>query len=389
MSMSPKPKDLNGRYWSKMLKNIVFNIRKLNHKRIDFLRYVRTHFLVYLLNQKNCLFGLPSENKKPKAIILRLDGKLGDTITITGLYKELVDAGYDLTVVTRDHQSFIYDYISTPMNVFKIKNIFSTLLLLLKLSTYKYDVLICTTHLLDPSSLLLARFLKSYKKSVLLNREIKFFDYHVCDQFEEIHITERYNRLLQSVDICPKGYVFHYYLNPPAILENKYSSDFVILKSNKVIILNSFAGSSDRNFKKEVTQKIIEKVLERNPGHIVISIGSSFDHNTLKIWESDFYHKFGTRWKILSSGDFALNYSAIKMAELVISPDTAIIHLASALNKKIVGIYRVANNRDEFPFVWAPLSGQNQFKIVYAYNGQIDLINPDLISQLTVDLIAN
>ena len=372
-----------------MFKNIVLNIRKLNHRRIDFFRYVRTHFLVFLLNQKNKLFGLSKDSKKPKAVILRLDGKLGDTITITGLYKELVDAGYELTVITRDQQSFIYDYISTPMTVFKIKNILSTILLLFKLKKHKFDVLICTTHLLDPSSLLLARFLKSYKKAVFLNQEIRFFDYHVVDQFEEIHITERYNRILKSVGLQPKGDVFNYYLKTPILSENKYAVDLEMLKSNKVIVLNSFAGSSDRNLKKELTANIIEKVLKQNPNHIVVSIGSSFDHSTLKAWESDYKNKFGDRWKILSNGDFALNYWAINMADLIISPDTAIIHLASALNKKIVGIYRVARNIDEFPYVWAPLSGQNQFKIVYAYNGQIDLINPDLISQFSTDLITN
>lgn len=371
-----------------MLKSLSHYIRRLNHNRIDFLRQLRKDFLRLLINQKN-----PLSHERPRSdiksiVVLRLDGKLGDTITITGLLDDLFNAGYQITIITREYQSFIYDYINTPITVLRISNLFSVLKVLFKLRSDKYHFLICTSHLLDPSSLLLARYIKSYEKTVFLNKEFGFFDHHVCENFNNVHITERYNLLLQSIGLKTKGFVFKYNLQSKSNLHELYQTDFKLIKQNKIIILNSFAGSSDRNLSQDLTEKIISEVLSVHQNHIVISIGSQSDYNNhLMKWKINFSKKFGQKWCLLSCGDFALNYLAVKNADLIITPDTAIIHLASALQKKIIGIYRVASNHDEYPVVWAPLRPADDFRIIYAHNGQIDNFDTKLIRLYSCELL--
>jgi len=339
------------------------------------MRAVRLKIFLFLFNQKNKNLKI-SQVKSQKILILRLDGKLGDTITITGFLEELHHHGFSLDIVTRVQQSFIYNYIPTPFHLHKIRGFLSIVQLFLKIWREDYQYLICTTHLLDPVSLFLARFVKSKNKMVFLNQDLKFFDFHLIKDFESMHVTDRYQQFLKYIGILHSKSVYQYQLNFLEADRHIFNQEMQRLGwvREKYFVLNSFSGSSDRNLSFALSIQIIQKLLINFPDYHVISIGSTNDLKILNDWKMNFQN---SKWHVFDNGDFGFNASVIEKSALVITPDTAVIHLASALNSKVVGLYRVFGDTHNYPVVWAPMLPQDSFEIVYGLRGQLNSISCD------------
>lgn len=342
------------------LRKLDQKFRSLNHRRIDLFRQWRLDLFLALFNQKN---EGPKAVPEKRVLLLRLDGKLGDTITTTGFLRALHENGYKIDIVARKANTFVYAYIKTPHRLYALKKgLISLFVLLFKLRAHSYEALICSTHITDPASLWLSRFVPAKTKIVFKNEQIAFFDKHITDGFFEKHVTERYQQCFTAITGATSPLVNMYELNIPeaAIAEAKK----FVAGHKKVIILNSFAGARLRNFSFATTKAIIE---ELSLDSLVISFGNDGDLHILREWKK---HYHNANWIVPHRGDFAFNAALVTLANAVITPDTSIVHLASALGAPLVAVYREDEGIEKNSKIWAPLENKLEknkgHKIIYA-----------------------
>lgn len=352
--------------------------RAWNHRRIDAFRRWRLQLFLQLFDQKN---EGPEAPPEKRCLLLRLDGKLGDTITTTGFINALHQSGYKVDIVARKQNTFVYAYIKTPHRLYSLKKgVFSFFVLLFKLRAHSYDALVCSTHILDPASLWLARFVPAKTKIVFKNEEIDFFDVHISEGFFEKHVTDRYQQTLKVITGSPSPQVEKYELNIPESAINEAKK--FIGNHKKVIVLNSFAGARLRNFSFATTKAIIEALTH---DALVISFGNDGDLHILREWKK---HLHNVNWVVPHRGDFAFNAALVTLANAVITPDTSIVHLASALNAPLVAVYREDDGIEKNSKIWAPIDNKKGHKIIYAPLPNINNVDINQIVNTTKELLA-
>jgi ADP-heptose:LPS heptosyltransferase len=348
--------------------------RAWNHRRIDAFRRWRLSLFLLLFNQKN---KSPSPVNR-KILILRLDGKLGDTITTSGFLQSLINGRFEVEIITRAENAFVYEYLPKPFKLYILKKgIGSFFKLLFALRNNTYAVIFCSTHILDPASLFFSRFVSAAKKIVYLNQQIHFFDVHIEKDFFSAHVTERLQHAFNAINTSPTSLDF-YRLSIPAIAQTKAQDFYKQFRGKKVIVLNSFAGAKLRNFSFETTKSIVEKLTEK---FIVVSIGNVGDLQILNQWKKQMMTS--PSWIIPNDGDFAFNSALIQNSDLVITPDTSIVHLASALNRPVLAVFRKDQPPEYNSKIWAPLSENKKgHSIIYAPTQDINSVSvTDIVSK--------
>lgn len=357
--------------------------RAWNHRRIDAFRRWRLQLFLSLFNQAN---EGPETSPEKRVLLLRLDGKLGDTITATGFINALYESRYKVDIVARKANTFVYAYIKTPHRLYSLKKgVLSLFVLLFKLRAHSYEAIVCSTHITDPASLWLSRFVDAKTKIVFKNEQIEFFDVHIEKDFFEKHVTDRYQQCLKTITGSTSPTVEKYELNiPEAALSaaKKFIGDH-----KKVIILNSFAGARLRNFSFATTKAIIEALTH---DAVVISFGNDGDLHILREWKKHFHN---ANWIVPHRGDFAFNAALVTLANAVITPDTSIVHLASAVGAPLVAVYREDDGAEKNSKIWAPLdckSSDNKkgHKIIYAPLPDINNVDIYQIVKATKELLA-
>lgn len=354
------------------------NFRKLNHKRIDAFRKLKL-FISKTLWTPFSRFKTDETNDH--ILILRMDDKLGDGISSTGFLREVKSKAPQgqLIVVAGPSTAQLYSDFSFVDQVYvSKKGFFNTLILFFKLNKYNYRFIVNTSHILNPRVIFITSFLKSFKKISFANEDYLLFSDHVKIDFIREHVTERYRKVLDIMNV--KNPQLDYVLNVPheTLKTAQNYIDKIKKNASRVIILNSFAGSRLRNFSEQTTKNIVNQLI-KTPGWIVLSIANQGDHKILAEW---FKKSENNNLWFHNPNFYTLQQNAalLKCADLVITPDTAWVHIASALKAKLVAVYREETNAREINCaIWAPFN--TEFKIIVAPSTQE---NPDDINNLNV-----
>ena len=107
------------------------------------------------------------------------------------------------------------------------------------------------------------------------------------------------------------------------------------------MVINIFAGHADRSLSQTQLAELLDKLLARHPGSAVILL----DHRReirIPLPPEVVINPFNTLHHAMA---------LIAQAELIISPDTSVVHMAAAWNKPLIAVYKdvLLNNR-----LWAP-----------------------------------
>lgn len=110
------------------------------------------------------------------------------------------------------------------------------------------------------------------------------------------------------------------------------------------IAINFFGSLEDRKINVKNAVAIIKKLTEFYPEHSIVVLDSPSDRNEineiLNNIEKGKIHYYKDSRTIMDA------VSIIKRSDLVVSPDTSIVHIAEGLNKKILAFYE--NNEENF-----------------------------------------
>lgn len=357
-------------------------IRNWNHKRIDYLRSLRLRITkCFFDNQSNLI----AENQGERNILVfRLDDKLGDAVASTGFLNSVKKNYPDckLIILAGPQTSEIYRGLSFVDDVLTCKKGFGSLLSAfsqLKKKSFKYVV--NTSHILSPRVVMLLSLLRAEKKIGFLNGNYRVFS-AVADYDANLdHVTTRYRHLagLMKIQNPDLNYVLE--IKPASVAKAQNALAAYKKSGKKIILINSFAGARLRNFSKDTTLKLV-KGLIADGNNVVISVANSGDHRILNEWRSEFSNL--TNWiQLTEFSSLEDNLALLSQSDLVITPDTAWVHLASAQRVNLVAVYR-EDTDEKNSLIWSP--NHKNSKVVMAPNTPE---NPHDINNVSVEAVLN
>ena len=373
-------------------------IKKLNRIFQDYMREKRLKIGKYIWDRKDRVKILEGnnfleDNNIKSILFLRYDGKIGDMVVNSLMFREIrkVYPNIKIGVVAR---GAAMDIIKDNPNIDKIyeyhKDRKKIKDLALKIKEEKYDLLIDFSEMLRVNQMMLINLCGARFNIGLDRKEWKLFDLSIESDKDfkwTEHITNRYLAYLIKLGLKKENIDISYdiYLKD----EKKYEVFFNEIKESKKIILNPYGASKHKSFSIETLENIINHLKNRDIAIILVYFGDKYKE--LEFLEKK-YNNIYMPQKIESILDTAI---LIKESDYVISPDTSIVHIASAFNKKMITVYPPKGGKYGVDhLVWAPKSEYSRVIFCKDKTGTYDEIdintfNFDEIKEEILKLINN
>ena len=335
-------------------------IKKINRIFQDYMRAKRLKIGKYIWDRKEKAKIVEGDNflkdNSIKSILfLRYDGKIGDMIVNSLMFREIKKVYPDIKIgvvargaaidIIKDNPNVdrIYEYYKDRK---KIKD------LALKIKEEKYDLLIDFSEMLRVNQMMLINLCGARINIGLDRKDWELFDLSIesgKDFKWTEHITKRYLAYLIKLGLKKENINISYdiYLKD----EKKYEVFFNEIKESKKIILNPYGASKHKSFSIETLENIITYLKDKDIAIILTYFGDKYKE--LEFLEKKYKYVYIPK-KIESILDTAI---LIKKSDYVISPDTSIVHIASAFNKKMITVYPPKGGKYGVDhLVWAPKS---------------------------------
>ena len=354
-------------------------IKKLNRIFQDYMREKRLKIGKYIWDRKDKVKilegnGFLEENDIKSILFLRYDGKIGDMIVNSLMFREIkkVYPNIKIGVVAR---GAAIDIIKDNPNVDKIYEYYKDRKkikdLALKIKEEKYDLLIDFSEMLRVNQMMLINLCGARINIGLDRKDWKLFDLSIesgKDFKWTEHITNRYLAYLIKLGLKKESIDISYdiYLKD----EKKYETFFYKIKENKKLILNPYGASKHKSFNIETLENIITYLKDKDIAIILVYFGDKYK-------ELEFLEKKYKSVYIPKKIESILNTAIlIKKSDYVISPDTSIVHIASAFNKKMITVYPPKGGKYGIDhLVWAPKSKYNKVIFCKDKTGNYDEID--------------
>ena len=319
---------------------------------------------------------------KKNILILRL-GKIGDIIIASSafsVWKKLFPENR-LHLVTLYKNKEVLKYNKDLDKIYFIKNKPFLFLKLFGLRLLKFDLLIDLND--DPSttSTLIRKFVKPKSTA-----GFKFSDQNNLDisleqpSKKETHIIERLSQFIKKIN--PK---FIDENLSPILYLGKTENDEAIhelgsdVMDKKIIAINLSAGASIRYWPEKNWIKLINMICKQSNvwNFIILSEKKDKKIRDIILQQID-------KSRVIPTGYNSFQYYAafIKNSDLVITADTAAVHIASAFNIPVVAIYP----NYEWNFIsWQPLS--DNFKAIRSKENNISDVSVDIVYESFLNLV--
>ena len=354
-------------------------IKKINRIFQDYMRAKRLKIGKYIWDRKEKAKIIEGDNflknNSIKSILfLRYDGKIGDMIVNSLMFREIKKVYPDIKIgvvargaamdIIKDNPNVdrIYEYYKDRK---KIKD------LALKIKEEKYDLLIDFSEMLRVNQMMLINLCRARINTGLDRKDWELFDLSIesgKDFKWTEHITKRYLAYLIKLGLKKENINISYdiYLKD----EKKYEVFFNEIKESKKIILNPYGASKHKSFSIETLENIITYLKDKDIAIILTYFGDKYKE--LEFLEKKYKYVYIPK-KIESILDTAI---LIKKSDYVISPDTSIVHIASAFNKKMITVYPPKGGKYGVDhLVWAPKSEYSRVIFCKDKTGNYDEID--------------
>jgi len=354
-------------------------IKKINRIFQDYMRAKRLKIGKYIWDRKEKAKIVEGDNflkdNSIKSILfLRYDGKIGDMIVNSLMFREIKKVYPDIRIGVIARGAAI-DIIKDNPNVDKIYEYYKDRKkikdLALKIKEEKYDLLIDFSEMLRVNQMMLINLCRARINIGLDRKDWKLFDLSIesgKDFKWTEHITKRYLAYLIKLGLKKENINISYdiYLKD----EKKYEVFFNEIKESKKLILNPYGASKHKSFSIETLENIITYLKDKDIAIILTYFGDKYKE--LEFLEKKYKYVYIPK-KIESILDTAI---LIKKSDYVISPDTSIVHIASAFNKKMITVYPPKGGKYGVDhLVWAPKSEYSRVIFCKDKTGNYDEID--------------
>ena len=277
-------------------------------------------------------------NKIKKLLFLRYDGKIGDYIITSWIYREIKkqrpDIEIDIVGISKNEKLFLNNKnINKFYKLKKSKKLFMYFLAK-KLRAKNYDVIIDPTERLRKRDIF---FIKNIKAKVVFGygkEEIDIFNKNIGNNSKRM--KEVYAEILEQLGFSNLNMDYEIPLNKEA--EEKVDKYLEKKKIDNYIAVNFFGAAKNKKINNENAIKLIDMLRMKYKDKKIIILDSPSDRkaldNILKNILDDKRVYFYPNSTIFEAIEI------IKKSILVVSPDTAIIHIADGFNKEIISFYK-------------------------------------------------
>ena len=354
-------------------------IKKINRIFQDYMRAKRLKIGKYIWDRKEKAKIVEGDNflkdNSIKSILfLRYDGKIGDMIVNSLMFREIKKVYPDIRIGVIARGAAI-DIIKDNPNVDKIYEYYKDRKkikdLALKIKEEKYDLLIDFSEMLRVNQMMLINLCRARINIGLDRKGWELFDLSIesgKDFKWTEHITKRYLAYLIKLGLKKENINISYdiYLKD----EKKYEVFFNEIKESKKLILNPYGASKHKSFNIETLENIITYLKDKDIAIILTYFGDKYKE--LESLEKKYKYVYIPK-KIECILDTAI---LIKKSDYVISPDTSIVHIASTFNKKMITVYPPKGGKYGVDhLVWAPKSEYNRVIFCKDKTGNYDEID--------------
>lgn len=354
-------------------------IKRINRIFQDYMRAKRLKIGKYIWDRKEKAKIVEGDNflkdNSIKSILfLRYDGKIGDMIVNSLMFREIKKVYPDIRIGVIARGAAI-DIIKDNPNVDKIYEYYKDRKkikdLALKIKEEKYDLLIDFSEMLRVNQMMLINLCRARINIGLDRKDWELFDLSIESDKDfkwTEHITKRYLAYLIKLGLKKENINISYdiYLKD----EKKYEVFFNEIKESKKLILNPYGASKHKSFSIETLENIITYLKDKDIAIILTYFGDKYKE--LEFLEKKYKYVYIPK-KIESILDTAI---LIKKSDYVISPDTSIVHIASAFNKKMITVYPPKGGKYGVDhLVWAPKSEYSRVIFCKDKTGNYDEID--------------
>lgn len=357
-------------------------IRKINRVFQNFLRNQKVKIARLLWDKKEKVKiikeDLIEKNGIDSIIIMRDDGKIGDMVVSSFIYREIKKQypNIKIGVVTRKGATDIIKDNHYVDKIYEYKKDSSYLKNLAnEIAKEKYDLLIDTSTILREKQIM---FISKCDCKINLGVDKEgwqLFDISVPEE-KNSHITKRFINILEVLGIKEIQSNYDIQISDEALVkvEKKIKEEENILEvsGKERVILNPYTASKHRNFNRKNIEKIIEILLKYRENELYLLGHGENKKEILEIKEKIKDKKV----HYIELAGIQEVIALIKNCEMIISPDTSIVHIGVGLDKKVIAIYRedvIGNNG----VLWGPNSDK-AIQIFSKENKDDDINNFDM-----------
>jgi ADP-heptose:LPS heptosyltransferase len=263
----------------------------------------------------------------PKSILVVQIGKLGDMVLTSPLFyelKRLFPKSKLKVLASTGNQEFVSQIKIVDEVIVYQKNVLKDLFLANKLKKSNFDLWIDVKDGYSRTSASLLKLAKP-KLSLGYNTQEKVFDVDLKDYAKGKHAVE--------LSLAP----VYYFGNQPIYIA-PVLTDFLKETADCPIdlLINISAGSPSRYLNENKWLHFLSQILHKYPSYKIHLTGIERDAKLLL----SIYNNFKTE-HITCKYNYTLPelVNSLNRANIIISADTSIVHLASGLNKPIIALY--------------------------------------------------
>lgn len=345
--------------------------RKLNRRIQDFLREKRLKIGKFLFDRKNkikIIEGNFIEKNKIKSILfLRYDGKIGDTVINTLMFREIKKkfSNVKIGVVTRkSNYAIIRDNPYISKKYIYEKRICSLLKTAQNIRHEHYDLLIDFSDMVRVKQMMFINLCKCKFNLGYQKDNWNLFDISFSNPKENFHISELYREVLKKlgIDNPDLNYDLYFLSSTKKKIQNlieKYAG-------REIYILNPYAASKHRELNEKNIISIINMIL-KNKNRVIFIIGEEKNkekiNKIIKTYPKDVVYA--------ELHDIMEVAYLIKVSNFVITPDTSIVHIAACFKKPMLAIYRLDVDKDNNSQLWSP--NYLEANVIYSIDTKVKL----------------
>ncbi len=326
-----------------------------------------------LINKAQNVFNLKDNHK---ILLLRHD-RIGDVIISTPLINQirekLPNSEIDILLSEKNISSknAVAPYIDN-IYIYK-KNIFSLLNLIRILKSKMYDLVIDLFDNPSSTSGFLIKLIKS-RYSLGLDKQNSSIYSHIVPLLDKkkYHIVERILQLLLPFGLNPDAKSC--FLQYPISNDDKINAEMAVGKKHKSLRLGiNIAGSSEEKFWGTAQYiEFIKRFIEKHKEFEVVIFGTN---HYLEIINK--IHSSTSAIIAPTDKSFHQYAAMLSLCDLILTVDTAAVHLASAFRIPCVALYTITGKIDE-PIPWYPYNSPHRILTTIGELNQIkvtDVLN--------------
>ncbi|MGR5076942.1 glycosyltransferase family 9 protein [Photobacterium swingsii] len=295
-------------------------------------------------------------------VVVRWDAKIGDSIVSSFFFREIkkIFPNVEVSVITTPEMQDMYkkDFLADNVYLSKKRPSYSELNEL-AIKTKNADLVIHLSKILKMKDLF---FLSRFKNANIagLDDSVNLVDLKLGKSTTGEHFSYKYKNLINAYS---DSHVSEEYIVPSrSDIHDRLSSQ--IKCDKKLIAINPYGSSTVRRLSNDSVRKILNILRDNISDFKVIFICAPQDRANLRTIINEYP-------ELCLDGEFGDSiYHAIelvRLADYVITVDTSIVHIASGLNKPLLGLYNPSIlNYEE----WSPKSSYTS--VIFAKGDAID-----------------